>query len=189
MLESIPTSDFRSQAWANGHGRTTELAAGPDRAQWHWRISMAQVERDGAFSVLPGVQRQLAPLDGSLELHFDDGEVLSAQRLQVLAFDGGRHTRCRLPDGPGRDINLMLRDGAEGRLIVRPLLGSMVLLPSAACRWFVFVVGGACHVTTGSAHVDLATGEAVWVQPAPGTRAHMDGAGEVALVQLGAHSP
>lgn len=184
MLEPVPATDFIQQPWANGNGQTTELAAGPDRTRWRWRISMARVATDGAFSVLPGVRRQLAPLDAPLELQFDDGEVLPARRLQVLQFDGGRSVRCRLPDGPGRDFNLMLRDGAEGRLIVRPLLGSMVLLPAGTRRWFVYVLAGACRAGIGSDALELDTDEAAWIQPPPGQRAILEGAGEVAIVQL-----
>lgn len=184
MLEPVPDTTFQQQAWANGAGQTTELAAGPDRERWKWRISLARVEGDSDFSVLPGVRRQLAPLDGDLELTFDDGETLIARRLEVIAFDGGRHARCHLPDGAGRDINLMLRAGAEGRLIVRPLLGSMVLLPTPWRRWFIYVLAGACHASIESDVLELDTGQAAWIQPPSRQRAIVEGAGEVAIVQI-----
>lgn len=179
-----PVTGFRQQAWANGGGRTTELAAGPDREHWRWRISMAHIDADGAFSVLPGVRRQLAPLDGGLELHFDDGERLTAQRLEVLHFDGGREITCHLLEGPGRDFNLMLREGAEGALVLRPLIDSMVILPNRNSRWLVFVVSGSCHLSAPDEHLDLDTGAAAWVQPLIGTRVLIEGAGELALVRL-----
>lgn len=184
MLESVFATDFRQQPWANGLGQTTELAAGPDREHWRWRISIARVATDSAFSVLPGVRRQLAPLDATLEMHFEDGEVLAARRLQVLQFDGGRAARCQLPDGPGRDFNLMLRDGARGRLITRPLLDSMVLLPTGARRWFVYMLAGACRASIEANRLELDTDEAAWIRPPAGARAILEGAGELALVEL-----
>ncbi|HEX7340664.1 MAG TPA: HutD family protein [Rhodanobacteraceae bacterium] len=184
MLESVPSSSFRQQTWANGSGQTTELAAGPQRDAWQWRISMARVDTDGAFSVLPGVRRQLAPLDGSLELHFDDDTTRIVRRLEVVHFDGARGIDCHLPDGAGRDFNLMLRDGADGTLMLRPLLGSMVLLPQPGSRWFIYVVAGACHLGAGTEQLDLDMGDAAWVQPSVSTRALIEGGGEIALVRL-----
>lgn len=185
MLEPVPDTDFHRQPWANGTGQTTELAAGPDRTHWRWRISMAQIDADGAFSILPGVRRQLAPLDGALELHVDDAAPMTARRLQVLHFDGGRPSTCHLPDGPGRDFNLMLRDGAEGTLILRPLLDSMVLLSTPGSRWFVYMLAGSCHLSAGmEEQLDLGMDEAAWVQPPTGTRALIEGGGEIALVRL-----
>lgn len=184
ILHPVPPSDFRQQSWANGKGRTTELATGPDHDHWTWRISMAYIDADGAFSVLPGVRRQLAPLDGGLALRFDDGEQVTGQRLQVLAFDGARALDCHLSDGPGRAFNLMLRDDTEGTLMARPLLDSMVLLPIPGRCWFAFVLAGSCQLTAGTERLDLGTGAAAWIQPPPGTRALIGGGGEIALVRF-----
>jgi len=183
-LERIPATSFRTQAWANGNGQTRELAAGPDPAHWDWRISLARVERDGAFSVLPGVHRQLAPLDGAIDLHFDDGGQLGAQRLEVLRFDGGRASTCHLPDGPQRVLNLMLRGHAEGELMVRPLLDSMVLLPSRGHAWFILVVAGSCRLMASDEQLDMATGDAARVRLPADSRALIEGGGELALIRL-----
>lgn len=184
MLQAVCPSQFHEQPWANGGGQTMELAAGPERDHWQWRISVARIDIDGPFSVLPGVRRQLAPLDGRLELHFDDDERLHAKRLQVMHFDGGRALACHSPDGPGRDFNLMLRDDVDGDLVVRPLLGSMVCLPRVDTRWFAYMLSGQAEVSAGSEQLLLETGHAAWIQPRPGTRALIDGGGEIALVRL-----
>lgn len=184
ILERVCADSFRPQAWPNGKGRTCELAAGPDREHWRWRVSVAHLEHDGAFSVLPGVRRQLAPLDGAIDLHVDDHGPLTAQRLQVLHFDGARPSSCRLPDGPGRALNLMLRDNAEGELILRPLLDSMVLLPSRGHVWFIIVVAGSCRLTANREQLDLATGDAAWIRLPAKTRTLIEGGGELALVRV-----
>lgn len=184
LLQPIAQAEFLEQAWANGNGRTTELAAGPDRESWQWRISMARIDADGDFSVLPGVRRQLAPLDGGIELHFDDGQTLAARRLQVIDFNGSDKASCRLVDGPGRDINLMLREGVAGQLIVRPLVGAMLLPQSASTRWFVLVLAGQIELRAGEERLQLGHGQAAWLYPGTAANAHLDGGGEIALVRL-----
>ncbi len=183
ILHPVSPDHFRQQAWANGKGRTTELAAGPDPAHWRWRISMARIEQDGPFSLLPGVRRQLAPLDGGLELHFGNGERLSGRRLQVLAFDGGRAVDCHLPDGPGRDLNLMLREGIHGELMTRPLAGTMRLPPHRG-RWFILQLAGHAKVDAEDGHRELETGHALWAHAREDVRVFIEGAGEIALVRL-----
>ena len=51
--------------WRNGGGRTRELLAWPDAADWKVRVSVADVESDGPFSAFPGVQRWFAVLEGA----------------------------------------------------------------------------------------------------------------------------
>jgi environmental stress-induced protein Ves len=183
-LHAVPAASFREQPWANGGGGTTELAAGPDPQHWQWRISLARIEQPGAFSAFPGVRRQLAPLDGGLQLDFADGREVVARRLQVVHFAGDPPPSCRLPDGPGRDFNLMLRDGCDGELLLRPLLGHMVLLARPDTRWFVYLLAGSATLTADAERLALGMGEAAWAAPAPGKRVVIDGAGEIALVRL-----
>lgn len=183
ILHPVDGASFREQSWANGKGRTTQLAAGPDPERWNWRISMAHVDSDGAFSVLPGVWRQLAPLDGALELRFADGERMVGTRLKVLAFDGGREITCHLLDSPGRDLNLMLRNGLQGELLTRPLVGSM-LLPMRSGRWFILQLSGQATLKAADETLSLAAGSALWVHPQANVRTHIDGSGEIALVHI-----
>ncbi|HET8897191.1 MAG TPA: HutD family protein [Rhodanobacteraceae bacterium] len=180
----VDPATFQRQPWANGGGVTTELAAGPDRHDWQWRISLAQVDVPGPFSALPGVQRQIAPLDVGLDLHFDDGRTVQLQRLQTFAFAGDPAPRCELPDGPGRDINLMLRHGAAGELIVRPLVGHMVLPAGTTSRWFIYLLAGHASVSDARDEYRLEAGQAVWMEPNAAGRHAIDGAGEVILVRL-----
>jgi environmental stress-induced protein Ves len=184
ILQAVPATRFREQPWANGAGRTVELAAGPDPQRWQWRISLARIEQPGVFSAFAGVRRQLAPLDGGLLLDFADGRHMAAQRLQVLHFDGDPPPACRLPDGPGRDFNLMLRDGFDGALLLRPLLGRMLLSPQPATRWFVYLLAGSATLAADDERLIVAAGEAAWACPVADSRVTIDGAGEIALVRL-----
>ncbi len=66
------------QPWANGGGTTRDLALEPrspgttaDGPAFDWRLSLADIDRDGAFSRLPGVDRVFAPVEGAVVLAFD----------------------------------------------------------------------------------------------------------------------
>jgi environmental stress-induced protein Ves len=110
----ISAADVTPQPWKNGGGQTRELLAWPHLADWVVRVSVADIEADGPFSVFDGVQRWFAVLSGKgvrlydFELHVGS---------ELLSFDGALAPDCELVDGPTRDFNLMHRRG-KGRLQV-----------------------------------------------------------------------
>lgn len=97
--------------WANGGGTTAEVATGPDQAdEWHWRISIADVERDGPFSSLPGIDRTILVARGEgMALTVDGVTHIVQVGGAPLPFAGEAVTTCRLLDGAINDLNLMLR--------------------------------------------------------------------------------
>ncbi|REK84801.1 HutD family protein [Streptomyces inhibens] len=107
--------------WSNGGGVTREIAVHPPGAGWDsfvWRISLAEVTRDGPYSPLPGVRRILTVVDGAgLELTVDGTTRLLPDRYRPFAFPGGAATDCRLLDGPVVNLNVMLRDGRAGATV------------------------------------------------------------------------
>ncbi|MGX1974313.1 HutD/Ves family protein [Streptomyces kronopolitis] len=101
--------------WSNGGGVTREIAAHPPGAGWDgfaWRVSLADVTRDGPYSPLPGVRRILTVVDGAgLELTVDGAVRLLPGGHRPFAFPGGAATGSRLLDGPVINLNVMLREG------------------------------------------------------------------------------
>ena len=101
--------------WKNGGGITRELLAWPPGvADWHWRVSVAQVDGDGPFSAFEGVQRWFAVLGGAgVELALGQGSAVQMQRLtqqsEAFCFDGALPVYCTLTNGPTQDFNLMVR--------------------------------------------------------------------------------
>jgi len=178
----VPSETLRAEPWANGAGTTTVLASGPDHDTWRWRLSIARIEHDAAFSALPGVQRQLAALDAPLALAFGEHHERQALRLAVIRFDGADAPHARLTDGPTRAFNLMLRDGAEGELIARPLNGAMVLPPSSGAHWFLYLLAGQAELRSGGESLQVMQDEAVWIE-ASGTL-RIEGGGEVVLARI-----
>ena len=128
------------QRWRNGGGWTRELLAWPPGADWRVRVSVAEIEADGPFSVFTGVRRWFCVLSGGgVELTVDG----RSQRLEVgtapFGFDGGATTDCRLLDGPTRDLNLMVRDGPGSMTAVRP--GRGWTPPPGPCGLYAAVDG------------------------------------------------
>ncbi|WP_050603848.1 HutD family protein [Ruegeria sp. 6PALISEP08] len=97
----------KATRWANGGGVTRELAAKRVGGQVAWRISVAEIEREGPFSRFPGLARVHTIIEGAgLALHGAD-EVLSARPFEPLRFDGALAVTARLLDGPCRAFNVI----------------------------------------------------------------------------------
>ncbi|HMM58482.1 MAG TPA: HutD family protein [Rudaea sp.] len=181
-------ADYRRMRWKNGGGWTTELAAFPADAQtFDWRVSIAEIESDGAFSPFPGCDRHIALLEGiGMELRFAGGEsVRLDRRLRFVPFAGETETFGKLISGPVRDFNVITRrDACHAEVLHRPLVGPMVFLPDAA-TWFVFLASGSASVKSGSAAQSIEAGESVLLQPDPaGDRVVVDGGGEVIIARF-----
>ncbi|MFE7314463.1 HutD family protein [Streptomyces sp. NPDC057555] len=108
--------------WRNGGGLTREVAAHPPDAGWDafaWRVSLAEVTRDGPYSPLPGVRRILTVVDGGgLELTVDGAVHPLPGRHRPFAFPGAAATGSRLLDGPVVNLNVMVREGRMAANVV-----------------------------------------------------------------------
>ena len=117
-LAPLRAADVPPQPWRNGSGQTRELLAWPAGPDWRLRISLADIESDGPFSAFPGVQRWFAVIEGAgVALALAAGERRLTTASDALSFDGAEAPGCKLIDGPTRDLNLMLREGARGCMI------------------------------------------------------------------------
>ncbi|MEO6017483.1 MAG: HutD family protein [Polaromonas sp.] len=104
--------DVQATPWRNGGGITRELAAWPGADDWVWRMSVAEVEKSGAFSSFDGVERWFAVLQGAgVVLNVDGMHHRVGTSDTPLFFDGAAATDCQLIDGPTQDFNLMVRKG------------------------------------------------------------------------------
>ena len=95
--------------WANGRGTSYEIASDRNAGEWTWRLAMAPVNEDGAFSRFECVNRFLAVVEGAGMLLSVDRKKLQCQPMQVVRFRGDAITDATLTDGPITDINLMIR--------------------------------------------------------------------------------
>lgn len=78
-----------------------------------WRVSLAEVTADGAFSVFPGVDRTLTLAEGAgMDLAIGGVRRLVDRRYAPQRFPGDEPTDCRLLAGPVVNFNVMYRRDA-----------------------------------------------------------------------------
>jgi environmental stress-induced protein Ves len=108
MIRHLRPADYKVQRWANGRGETVEIARadGPDGILW--RLSVAQVVEDGAFSRFPGINRSLTVIEGPGFHLRGEGVNLRADPLVPVAFSGEVAIRAEGVTAPSRDFNVMV---------------------------------------------------------------------------------
>lgn len=124
-MKLISFEDLIATPWKNGGGVTRELACHPAGAgldDFLCRISIADVNRSGPFSIFDGIDRVITLLEGDgMQLIFADGEhhALIAP-LAPYRFRGEQAVRAQLVGAPSQDFNLMLRrEAVDGSVQVR----------------------------------------------------------------------
>ncbi|MBL4660051.1 MAG: HutD family protein [Alcanivoracaceae bacterium] len=114
MIKIISPHQFKTIPWKNGKGQTTELAISENDSidDFNWRLSIASVVEDGAFSDFSGYERHLILLEGKgIELNHDKQQIdLLEKRLAVSSFNGASKTIGKLINGAIKDFNLMTKD-------------------------------------------------------------------------------
>ncbi|MEU3465226.1 HutD family protein [Streptomyces sp. NPDC006733] len=107
--------------WSNGGGVTREITADPPGAglgDFDWRVSLADVVRDGPYSALPGVDRIITVVDGAGMVLTIDGDARPpVLPLHPFAFPGDAATGCRLTGGPLVNLNVMTRRGLAAAMV------------------------------------------------------------------------
>jgi environmental stress-induced protein Ves len=114
-MRVLRAADRIATPWKNGGGVTREVAVFPPGAAmdaFEWRVSLAEIAADGAFSTFPGVDRVLTVIEGQGLMLDVGGRLLALDAASPpLAFAGDAEVSARLTDGPIRDLNLMVRRG------------------------------------------------------------------------------
>ena len=147
------------QPWANGGGTTRDLAIGRSAAlaelapgpAFDWRLSLADIDRDGPFSRLPGVERVFALVDGAVALAFDEAGASALCDADAdadpIAFDGERAPHASLHHGaPARALNLRLARGRRAGAMRRVRLRDGATLDAA---WSRGADVRACYLVAG----------------------------------------
>ena len=108
-------ADIVPTPWKNGGGATREIVcwpAGTGLDSFDWRISVATIAADGAFSVFAGIDRSITLLSGDgVLLHGEHGTHRLDQPLVPFAFAGETPIRATLLGGASEDFNVMTRRG------------------------------------------------------------------------------
>ncbi|HZG18813.1 MAG TPA: HutD family protein [Herbaspirillum sp.] len=110
--------------WKNEGGQTRELCVEPpqaDFASFLWRVSVADVGADGAFSTFEGIDRTIVLLEGGGFHMYSQDQALHdlAECFAPYDFPGEQAISVRLHGAPTLDFNLMVRrQHAHGKVVV-----------------------------------------------------------------------
>jgi environmental stress-induced protein Ves len=146
--------------WRNGKGFTREIAREPAAgADFAWRLSLADIERDGPFSAYPGYRRALVLIAGkALNLTFQGhGSRFLHSTRRAARFEGEWETRCAVPQGRCSDLSLIVRRGSAPRpasivrapRMLQPQPTTRLLLAPELCA-ALFLLEGSVAVTASS---------------------------------------
>jgi environmental stress-induced protein Ves len=189
----IPANAYRRERWKNGLGWTREIVRWPEADTWDWRLSIAEIERDAAFSVFPGVDRELVLLQGQgMRLAFDDGEsALLTIPGERHRFSGERSLTGELVDGPTQDFNLMWRrEHVSAELLVRPLVGSMLFFAAPGETWALYLMAGQARFDRSTGLPPLWQGDtALLVAGEQRGRFMLEGGGQLLAMRLRSSLP
>lgn len=168
-LRHLPEASYQRTRWKNNGGWTTELAIEPAAADlngdFDWRVSIADIEQDGPFSLFPGVERDLFLLDGAgMDLDIDGVAQRLDQSMQRIHFSGEARVDCRLIDGPTRDFNVMVR----ARSIVAYIAASeplqdLVIAGPAGSQWLIYACTGSATISADAGTILLDAGDGLCI--------------------------
>lgn len=128
MLRILRNTDYPSRPWKNGGGTTRDILVSPPGASledFDWRLSLAQVDRDGPFSRFDNVDRTLVLLSGAMTLHEPDRRI-ELVRGEPVEFPGERAIEATLSGGSSLDFNVMTRRGRASQRVTKELLAQRV---------------------------------------------------------------
>lgn len=112
-MRLIRYSRLAAAPWKSGVGETREIALHPSRAgfdDFDWRLSIATIAEDGAFSTFPGIDRTLILLGGKgVILRLDDESEHVLRSGECMKFAGEQTVRSLLLEGAVQDLNIMFR--------------------------------------------------------------------------------
>ncbi|MGO3869632.1 MAG: HutD/Ves family protein [Alcaligenes sp.] len=163
LLRLLNISSLPEQPWKNGGGTTREVLCYPAKAGYEnfdWRISLAQVRTPGDFSRFPGIDRHIMLIEGDSMPLIHEAQIHVLHPFQPYHFAGEDKMACLLPQGPTRDLNLMLRRGrAQGCL--QAWQGRSAPETLAAGTHFLYAPQGGYRIQSGTYHWTLAAGQAL----------------------------
>jgi environmental stress-induced protein Ves len=175
-------AELRPGPWRNGAGTTREIASGGQGiGDFDWRLSLADVDRSGAFSLFPGARRILTVIQGEEIVLTLEGRDQRVRQGQPFHFPGGASVTARLPAGAVRVLNVVTSpEVVRAEVSVLELVeGQYRDLPADR---FAVVVSGRAALYTGSGETPLLLHDTV--RGAGFGKAALTGGGVIAEVRL-----
>lgn len=120
-VQRFELTESRPEPWKNGRGVTrtllTHASASGDAAgelpSWRWRISVAELQENGPFSVFEDIDRTLILLSGGeLILHRPNGATVLDRPGAQVSFRGEEAIQATITPAPAQALNVMTRRGS-----------------------------------------------------------------------------
>jgi uncharacterized protein len=155
MLRILRSADYPTRPWKNGGGTTRDIAVSPPGASledFDWRLSLAQVDRDGPFSRFDNVDRTLVLLSGAMTLQ-ELGRRIDLVHHQPFSFAGERAIDATVTGGATLDFNVMTRRGRTRHVARLESFTQQVSIAAAAGKTLVlFALDSGLTVGTEQLH-------------------------------------
>lgn len=184
-MQLILYSELNPTPWKNGGGETREIATFPPGAEFNdfdWRLSIATIAEDGAFSAFPGIDRTLILMSGNgVTLRLDNRAEHVLKAGDLLTFAGEQAVYSMLLDGTVQDLNVMLRRGRFLARIDRVLLRDKAALDPGIGGAAVVVREGQASLSDG---LILGPGDTILCNPTDSGTITLTGEADLVLVRF-----
>jgi environmental stress-induced protein Ves len=145
-IDVRPIASVPIEPWRNGGGITKTLATGNSQ----WRISLAEIERDGPYSRFEGISRTSLVLRGGGVTLRNDNAVVQLKPFEAIEYDGDAAWKASLIEGPVTALNVMSARGRY-RTQVRAIMDSMIVRPN--CAAVVIALDSRCTFSEPGTHL------------------------------------
>ena len=109
----IRFADLPSAPWGKNNGRVKELSSGAG-----WRLSIASIDKPGAFTPFPGRDRITVPVEGELLVLTVDGVEHGMERFRPFRYSGDSPAEAALPTGPVTVLNTVADRASTGASVL-----------------------------------------------------------------------
>jgi environmental stress-induced protein Ves len=140
IVETCSLDSIQEEPWRNGGGVTRTIA----REESEWRVSIAEVQRDGPYSRFEGLSRVSFVLRGKGVVLRDAGKSIELRPRQAAGYDGDRSWEASLIDGPIGALNVMSKAGRY-RVNVTSVTSSVFVEPGRVA--IVLALETGCQLT------------------------------------------
>jgi environmental stress-induced protein Ves len=184
----FPANSYQTMPWKNGGGSTSEIFRYPENQDvWQWRISVAEVASNGAFSLFPGCQRSLTLLSGAgMLLHFENRTVELLPPHASVYFSGEEQLSAELIDNATTDFNVIWQNNTHHVTVERrAMLGALWFIPEKNVSWFIYFISGHGSIKSEPNGPEIQTGDSIWLCPNESTqRMILEAYGEALWVKI-----
>lgn len=147
LMETLALDLVPPEPWRNGGGVTRTIAREGDE----WRVSIAEIGKDGPYSRFEGLNRVSYVLRGEGVALRDAENTIELRPREAIEYDGGRAWQATLIGGPVRALNVMSKAGRY-RMNVTSLTRSIAVEPGRAAVVLALGIGCRLQVQPHEAH-------------------------------------